>query len=40
MIWQKADFSGWFLQQNKIMQVLAAGQLVLLGVAVAIVAGS
>ena len=40
MIWQKADFSGWFLQQNKLMQVLAAGQLVLLGVAVAIVIGS
>ena len=26
MIWQKADFSGWFPQQNKLMQVLAAGR--------------
>lgn len=40
MIWQRADFSGWFVQQNKLMQLVAAGQLVLLGVAVAMVVGS
>jgi hypothetical protein len=40
MIWRKTDFCGWFLQQNKLMRVLAAGQLVLLGVAVVIVVGS
>jgi hypothetical protein len=40
MIRKKADFSDWFPKQNKPMQVLAAGQLVLLGVTVAIALGS
>ena len=39
MIWLKTDISDWLLEEYGAARVLAAGQLVVLGVATAIVVG-